>query len=165
MKTINFEDGGGSIQRVCKGLLRGVGSRWRAFSKSRYRYAHGDFGDGTRGYRLVPYRTVATDPTVIPTGTVLFIPSARGLAVKTNDGKQFTHDGYFFAADVGGVVKGRHLDVFTGADITNTMPTVIGGDDWGTSVVLIENPSIRQALEALHKPNSRRATEDHDASD
>ena len=68
----------------------------------------------TRGFTLVPFRTVAVDSSVVPLGTVLYIPSARGTRLVLPTGEERIHDGYFFAADRGGAIKGRHIDVFIG---------------------------------------------------
>jgi 3D (Asp-Asp-Asp) domain-containing protein len=63
------------------------------------------------GCRLQPMRTVATDPKVFPRHSVLFIKQTVGL--KMPDGS--THDGYWYASDVGGAIKGSRIDLFTGA--------------------------------------------------
>ncbi len=56
-------------------------------------------------------RTVAVDPKVFPRHSVLFIKETVGL--KMPDGS--THDGYWYASDVGGAIKGARIDLFTGA--------------------------------------------------
>jgi 3D (Asp-Asp-Asp) domain-containing protein len=63
------------------------------------------------GCRLQPMRTVAVDPKVFPRHSVLFIKETVGL--KMPDGS--THDGYWYASDVGGAIKGARIDLFTGA--------------------------------------------------
>jgi 3D (Asp-Asp-Asp) domain-containing protein len=63
------------------------------------------------GCRLQPMRTVAVDPRVFPRHSVLFIKETVGL--KMPDGS--THDGYWYASDVGGAIKGARIDLFTGA--------------------------------------------------
>jgi 3D (Asp-Asp-Asp) domain-containing protein len=55
-------------------------------------------------------RTVAVDPKVIPRRTVLFIKETVGLPMP--DGG--THDGYWYASDIGGAIKGLKLDLFSG---------------------------------------------------
>ncbi len=67
-------------------------------------------GRGALGKPITPLRTVAVDSTVIPLGTVLFIPEFRGLTLP--DGSR--HDGCFVAEDRGMKVTGRQIDVFTG---------------------------------------------------
>lgn len=56
-------------------------------------------------------RTVAVDPTLIPRRTILFIAETVGLPLP-GGGK---HDGYWYASDTGGAVKGSRIDLFTGA--------------------------------------------------
>lgn len=63
------------------------------------------------GCRLQPMRTVAVDPKVFPRHSILFIKETVGL--KMPDGS--THDGYWYASDVGGAIKGARIDLFTGA--------------------------------------------------
>jgi 3D (Asp-Asp-Asp) domain-containing protein len=67
-------------------------------------------GRGATGKAVTPLRTVAVDTTVIPLGTVIFIPDYVGLPGP--DGAQ--HDGCFLAEDRGIKVVGRQIDVFTG---------------------------------------------------
>lgn len=83
-------------------------------SNSKFHLAKGEFGDGVGRYKLTPFRTIATDPLIIPFGTVIYIPEARGTVIKLEDGKLITHDGYFFAGDTGGGIKLNHIDVFIG---------------------------------------------------
>ena len=47
------------------------------------------------------YESVAVDPKVIPLGTRVYIPAYRPV-----------NGGWFRAADVGGAIKGRHIDVY-----------------------------------------------------
>lgn len=63
------------------------------------------------GCSLAPMRTVATDPKVFPRHSILFIKETVGL--KMPDGS--AHDGYWYASDVGGAIKGARIDLFTGA--------------------------------------------------
>jgi 3D (Asp-Asp-Asp) domain-containing protein len=77
-------------------------------------YHTGARGIGPRdslGCRLQPMRTVAVDPRVFPRHSILFIKETVGL--KMPDGS--THDGYWYASDVGGAIKGARIDLFTGA--------------------------------------------------
>ncbi|HEY4029109.1 MAG TPA: 3D domain-containing protein [Caulobacteraceae bacterium] len=77
-------------------------------------YHTGVRGIGQRdslGCRLQPMRTVAVDPRVFPRHSVLFIKETVGL--KMPDGS--SHDGYWYASDVGGAIKGARIDLFTGA--------------------------------------------------
>ena len=92
--------------------LEGTVYNWagRRGGQSRFMVVKHPYGIGSRNNPLVPFRSVATDPKVIPWGTILFIPKAVGATLP--DGTK--HDGYFHAADTGGAIKGYHLDLFTG---------------------------------------------------
>ncbi len=83
-------------------------------SRTKFRMANGPWGDGVDDFILSPTRTVATDPKVIPHGTVLYVPAARGAEVIMPNGRKIIHDGYFFAGDKGGAIKGNHIDVYIG---------------------------------------------------
>jgi len=72
------------------------------------------WGRGIAGYRLVPFRTIATDRGFIRSGTVLYLPRLRGMRFTNTDNSTIVHDGYVFAADVGGSIKRCHIDFFGG---------------------------------------------------
>lgn len=63
------------------------------------------------GCKVVAMRTVAVDRHLIAPRSVLFIKETVGL--KMPDGSK--HDGYWYASDVGGGIKGQRIDLFTGA--------------------------------------------------
>jgi len=63
------------------------------------------------GCKVVAMRTVAIDKNLIPKRSVLFIKETVGL--KMPDGS--THDGYWYASDVGGAIKGQRIDLYTGS--------------------------------------------------
>ena len=52
--------------------------------------------------KLSYYQSLAVDPAVIPLGSRVYIPAYR------QDG----HGGWFIAADTGGAIAGRHVDVY-----------------------------------------------------
>lgn len=62
------------------------------------------------GCKVAAMRTVAVDPKVIPRRTVIFIKETVGLPMP--DGTK--HDGYWYASDIGGAIKGLKLDLFSG---------------------------------------------------
>jgi 3D (Asp-Asp-Asp) domain-containing protein len=62
------------------------------------------------GCKVVAMRTVAIDSKLIPKRSVLFIKETVGL--KMPDGS--AHDGYWYASDVGGAIKGPRIDLYTG---------------------------------------------------
>ncbi len=63
------------------------------------------------GCKVVAMRTAAIDKKLIPRRTVLFIKETVGLPMP--DGSK--HDGYWYASDVGGAIKGERIDLYTGA--------------------------------------------------
>ena len=70
------------------------------------------------GCRVVAMRTVAVDKNLIPRRSVLFIKETVGL--KMPDGA--THDGYWYASDVGGAIKGERIDLYTGKGSSSMNP-------------------------------------------
>ena len=62
------------------------------------------------GCKVVPMRTLAVDKSIIPRRTVVFIKETVGL--KMPDGQ--AHDGYWYASDIGGAIKGQRVDLYTG---------------------------------------------------
>ena len=70
------------------------------------------------GCRVVAMRTAAIDTRVIPRRTVLFIQETVGM--KMPDGR--VHDGYWYASDTGGAIKGNRIDLFTGSGSASMKP-------------------------------------------
>lgn len=83
---------------------------WRASARLYHAGGGGATGNDSLGCRPVAMRTVATDPRVIPRRTRLFIRETVGLRMA--DGS--THDGYWYASDTGGAIKGNKVDLYTG---------------------------------------------------
>jgi 3D (Asp-Asp-Asp) domain-containing protein len=80
-------------------------------------------GAGARdslGCRPIAMRTVAVDPTLIPRRTILFIAETVGLPLP-GGGK---HDGYWYASDTGGSIKGSRIDLFTGGGAGSMKPAM-----------------------------------------
>ena len=67
------------------------------------------YGYGYEDRPLVPFRTVAVDPRVVPLDSKIYIPAAVG--ARLPDGS--IHDGYFDALDIGGAITDLRVDVFT----------------------------------------------------
>jgi 3D (Asp-Asp-Asp) domain-containing protein len=63
------------------------------------------------GCKVVAMRTVAVDKNLIPKRSILFIKETVGM--KLPDGS--VHDGYWYASDTGGAIKGRRIDLYTGS--------------------------------------------------
>ena len=62
------------------------------------------------GCNVVPLRTVAIDPRIVPKRTILYIAETDGIALPGGG----THDGLWYASDTGGGIKGSKIDLFTG---------------------------------------------------
>jgi 3D (Asp-Asp-Asp) domain-containing protein len=70
------------------------------------------------GCRVVPMRTLAVDKNVIPRRTVVFIKETVGLKMPGGQ----VHDGYWYASDVGGAIKGQRIDLYTGKGAASMKP-------------------------------------------
>lgn len=70
------------------------------------------------GCKVVAMRTLAVDKTVIPRRTVVFIKETVGLPMPNGE----KHDGYWYASDVGGAIKGNKLDLFSGEGRSSMKP-------------------------------------------
>jgi 3D (Asp-Asp-Asp) domain-containing protein len=108
------------------------------------------YGEGVEGYKLVPYRTIAVDPTNIPYGTIVYIPQAKGVSIPVNDSVTLLHDGYFFAGDTGSAIKKNHIDVFTGTDDSHPFDFVKSNAKKTFELYLIQDEAIRASLLVLH---------------
>lgn len=119
--------------------------------KAKFKIANGTFGDGIGKFKLVPYRTIATDPSFIPTGTVLYIPEAQGTKILLENGQTIIHDGYFFAGDEGGLVKLNHIDVFLGTNKDSSFFPWIGHSPTATfPAYIIKDQEIIDRLKSMH---------------
>lgn len=110
------------------------------------------YGLGAKpSYRLVPGRSVAVDRKKFSLGTVFYIPALRGKTFEMPDGTKKPHDGYFMAVDVGGAIKGDHIDVFTGTMTSNPAPMVITSTPKGTFAAhVVKDVAIVDYLKDLH---------------
>ena len=82
--------------------------------KATYYYiggGRGIHGRDSMGCKVVPMRTLAVDPQVVPRGTVVFIKETVGLPLPGGG----VHDGLWYASDIGGAIKGDRIDLFTGS--------------------------------------------------
>jgi 3D (Asp-Asp-Asp) domain-containing protein len=140
--------------------LDATGKPWAAaLERARFKRSRGAYGEGTGDVDLVPYRTIATDPATLPLGTVLYVPAARGVTVMLPDGTEVVHDGYFFAADTGGAIKGTHIDVFCGVASSNCFPAFVHGDAMQTfAAYVVDDADARRFLSGLHRPTVDAAT-------
>jgi 3D (Asp-Asp-Asp) domain-containing protein len=152
--TFNYADVGKDVQVDCAATLK-IDPHTRPWisgvGKSVFAPARGPYGDGASGYVLVPYRTIAADPHVIPIGSAVYVPRARGMKIGSKSSAGLTHDGYFFAGDSGGAIKGRHIDVFCGADEGNCLIDLIASNEKQTfDAYIVTDPALIAKLKRLH---------------
>jgi 3D (Asp-Asp-Asp) domain-containing protein len=152
--TYNYAGRADTAQLDCAKIL-GLDpnkTRWaNALGKSRYRLANGPYGDGIQDYRLVPFRSIAVDPTLLPFGSVIFVPAAKGTPLVLPSGEAIIHDGYFFAADKGGAIKGTHIDVFCGLQSTNCFPQFVSNTkDKPFEAFVVDGAKIIERLRQAH---------------
>ena len=89
-----------------------IASRAAMMLQARLYYAggRGIRGLDSLGCRVSAMRTLAVDPRVIPRRTIVFIKETVGMLMPNGR----THDGYWYASDIGGGIKGSKVDLFTG---------------------------------------------------
>lgn len=108
---------GDLVSSIISGALPGSG----VFNVKATLYHAGAKGVGnldSLGCRVVPMRTLAVDKSIIPRRTVVFIKETVG--VKMPDGQ--SHDGYWYASDIGGAIKGQRIDLYTGHGAASMKP-------------------------------------------
>ena len=109
-----FIDSKGPEQTDCDDYLGNLPDNIkRATRRARFRRIRDAYGCGINNWPLAPFRTIAVDSSFIGYGETLYIPELRGRQFHIGE-TEFTHDGYVFAADRGGAVKGNHIDFFSG---------------------------------------------------
>lgn len=145
-KTYNYAGTRSSLEVDCTAFY----PKHPAIGRSRFKPAIGPFGDGARGWRLVPFRSIAVDQKIIPHGSVVYIPSARGVEVKLPLGGTALHDGYFFAADTGGAIKGSHIDVFIGPRRKNPFPFIQSKPTATFEAFVVDDPVVTSVLANAH---------------
>jgi len=107
-----FVDSDGPEQTNCDAQLGSLSDGVKAATRrARFMAVSHPLGCGVRNMPLMPFRTIAVDPAVIPLESVIFVPELRGRRFTLND-REYLHDGYLFAGDRGGAIKERHIDVF-----------------------------------------------------
>ncbi len=109
------------------------------------------FGKGVKNYNLGPYVTIAVDNAVIPVGSVVYIPQAKGVIYLNATGQMVTHDGYFFAGDVGSKITGNHIDVFLGTATKNPFSFIKSAPPGIFEAYIISDKTVLQNLENQHK--------------
>jgi 3D (Asp-Asp-Asp) domain-containing protein len=108
---------GDMIMSVITGALP-AGPGWNLKATMYHAGAKGVGALDSLGCKVVAMRTVAVDRRLIAPRSVLFIKETVGL--KMPDGS--THDGYWYASDVGSAIKGQRIDLFTGFSASSMNP-------------------------------------------
>lgn len=86
-------------------------------------YHSGAGGVGTRdatGCQVVPMRTVAVDRNLVGRRAILFIRETVGMIMPNGQ----LHDGYWFASDTGGAIRGARIDLYTGMNAASMRPAM-----------------------------------------
>ena len=126
-----------------------------ALGESRFQRMDDPGALAARTYGLVAFRTVAVRDGVLPAGTVLYIPAARGLRLP--GGRR--HDGYFFVADTG-ALNDNQLDLYTGSRTLNWR--IIGSGRSGRTMpaYVVTDRTIIARLKAEHVAATKSFTLD-----
>ena len=91
------------------------------------------FGRGAAGIAIKPMRSLAADTSVLPMGTVVYIPELDGAP---RDDSNEVLDGCFVVEDRGLKVKGEHVDIFTGHPAHTAIMNERVPSNQGVSVVV-----------------------------
>jgi 3D (Asp-Asp-Asp) domain-containing protein len=108
---------GDLIMSVVTGSLPG-GLGWNVKATLYHAGAKGVGAIDSIGCKVVAMRTAAVDKRLIPRRSVLFIKETVG--IRMPDGQ--LHDGYWYASDVGGAIKGERIDLYTGNGASSMKP-------------------------------------------
>jgi len=99
----------GRVLNYATGATRAT-TRYAVLDSARY-----PWGAGVQGRALMPLRSLAVDHTVIPYGSLVYLPVLAGVEVpRIGDVGGFVHDGWFTAVDTGSAIRGNRVDVFSG---------------------------------------------------
>lgn len=150
-KTFNFAGRGSAMQVDCSSFFPSLSSSViQGTNRVRFAVSKGPYGEGVDGLILVPYRTVAVDRTVIPIGSLIYIPAARGQKIILPSGESIEHDGYFYAADVGGAINNNHIDVFLGISQQNPFSFIQSKASSTFTAFLINDAKALESIKLLH---------------
>ena len=108
---------GDMIMSVVTGSMPGAPG-WNVKATLYHAGAKGVGAIDSLGCRVVAMRTAAVDKRLIPKGSILYIKETVGMRMP--DGS--THDGYWYASDTGGAIKGQRIDLFTGSSAASMRP-------------------------------------------
>ena len=121
------------------------------FERTRFTRTSAPYGNGRANWWLVPWRTLATDTSVIPSGSLVYIPKADGINVTLPSGQVVAHDGYFLAADTGKGIIGNHVDLFSGPVCRSNSVPGIGGEKNRFTAFVVNRGEVAAHLKGLHQ--------------
>lgn len=99
------------IEGSCKLIDGRILNFWKRIDGDiRYKEIDAEFGLGVNNYKLVPFKSVAVDKSVVPYGSKLYSPKLAG---RTINGQ--VHNGILFAHDTGGAIIKDRVDLFCGS--------------------------------------------------
>lgn len=139
-ETYNFAASTGSYDVNCKRFYP------HKTGRTKFQKAKGIYGDGVKGFNLVPFRSIAVDRSIIPYGTLLYIPEAVGTLVTLPNGQQRSHDGYFFSADTGSAIKKSHVDVYIATNLKNPFRFVKSKPSQKFRAYIVKNKAIYDSI-------------------
>lgn len=99
----------GEVGKLVSQAKNAVGA-WRLQARLYHAGGGGATGRDSLGCTVVPLRTVAIDPRVVPKRSKLFIKETVGMKLPGGG----RHDGIWYASDTGGGIKGSKIDLYTG---------------------------------------------------
>lgn len=144
-----FIDSKGPEQTHCDSWLGSLPDAVKiATRRARFMEVNHPLGCDARNHPLVPFRTIAVDPSMIPLGSVLFVPELRGRTFRTDE-RTWVHDGYLFAGDRGGAIRGAHIDVFTAEDESSSLEDLFASTPdrtFNAHLVTASNPDASALL-------------------
>ena len=127
-----YVDANGPDQANCDEWLGSLSDGVKnATRRARFMKVKHALGCGVRNHALVPFRTIAVDPDVIPLESVIYVPELRGRTF-VQGGETFTHDGYLYAGDRGGAIHGNHIDVFLEGEASGPLESLFASTDTRT---------------------------------
>ena len=109
-QIIAEEQAQAEAQALLEASLHEAEPDWRLSARLYHAGGGGATGMDSLGCQPIAMRTVAVDPSVVPRRTRLYIRETVGMRLA--DGS--THDGFWYASDTGGAIKGAKIDLYTG---------------------------------------------------
>ena len=103
-----------------------------------------------KGTSWCPTELLPLIPMLFPLGSVVYIPAAVGIKITETGKTPWTHDGYFFAADVGSKIVGDKMDFFLGFSTINPFPFVTSNPKDKFTVEIIQDPQMVSKYAAMH---------------